>query len=241
MNILHPLLLLLALVSGAAQAADAASVLSVNGASTVQRTGSAARILGAGDTLTARDVISVGADSYTMLEFSDQTRVTLRPGTVFRIDAYSEGTTESMILGLVKGGLRAVTGLFSKRNRDAVKITTATATIGIRGTEFDARLCEGDCAAEVDPSPPGTEPNAIDAGLYVWVRDGAVQLSNGAQAVDVPAGSAAVVKGEQFALLDEVPKFMRLDSTPRPMPGGAEYVLPPFVLKDGTIIGSCKP
>ena len=48
----------------------------------------------------------------------------------------------------MKGGVRALTGLVSKRNPKGVEFSTATATIGIRGTSFDARICDADCAQE---------------------------------------------------------------------------------------------
>ncbi|MBL8381121.1 MAG: FecR domain-containing protein [Burkholderiales bacterium] len=132
-------------LAGAASA-QVAQVVESKGASLVERAGAAPRILGAGERLDARDTIRVARDSWVLLEFGDRTRVTLRPDTVFRINAYSEGAPESMLMGLVKGGLRALTGRIGQRNPSAVKFQTATATIGIRGTEFDARLCEGDCA-----------------------------------------------------------------------------------------------
>src|SRR5262249_6442729 len=49
---------------------------------------------------------------------------------------------------LLKGGMRAVTGELSKRDPQSVKVQAGSATIGIRGTSFDARLCAEDCAQE---------------------------------------------------------------------------------------------
>ncbi|MBX3651319.1 MAG: FecR domain-containing protein [Burkholderiales bacterium] len=128
--------------------AQAAKVVDVHGTSLVERAGAAPRILGAGEPLDARDTISVARDSWAILEFSDQTRVTLRPNTVFRLDSYKADAPEAMLMGLVRGGLRVVTGFFGKRNPQGVRVQTAVATIGIRGTEFDARLCGDDCREE---------------------------------------------------------------------------------------------
>jgi hypothetical protein len=83
-----------------------------------------------------------------MLEFKDLTRITLRPNTVFRVDAFSETTPRQMVLGLLKGGLRAVTGEIAKQEPQAVRFQTNTAILGVRGTEFDLRLCDNDCTAE---------------------------------------------------------------------------------------------
>ncbi len=141
--------------------AQVARVLDSRGAAVVERAGAAPRILGVGEPLDQRDTINVAPDSWAMLEFADQTRVTLRPNTVFRIDAYNDDAPGSVLLGLVKGGLRAVTGLVAKRNPRGVQFQTAVATIGVRGTEFDARLCEADCAAEENARPPAPATTVV--------------------------------------------------------------------------------
>ncbi|MDO9454185.1 MAG: hypothetical protein Q7J29_15205 [Stagnimonas sp.] len=46
---------------------------------------------------------------------------------------------------LVKGGFRSVSGLIGKLNQDDYRVSTPVATIGIRGTSYSARLCEGAC------------------------------------------------------------------------------------------------
>lgn len=46
---------------------------------------------------------------------------------------------------LVKGGFRSVSGVIGKLNREDYRVSTPVATIGIRGTVYSARLCEGPC------------------------------------------------------------------------------------------------
>ena len=41
-------------------------------------------------------------------------------------------------------GLRTITGLVGRSNRDNYKVTTAVATIGIRGTEYTGAFTPGD-------------------------------------------------------------------------------------------------
>jgi hypothetical protein len=62
-----------------------------------------------------------------------------------------------MLMQMVRGGFRAVTGLISKSSPNAARVQTNTATIGIRGTDFDARLCTGECGAN---RPRSTKPPA---------------------------------------------------------------------------------
>lgn len=55
-----------------------------------------------------------------------------------------------------------MTGFISKRNPDALVLRTQVATIGIRGTQFEARICGDDCEKEASaqrkPPPGSTTP-----------------------------------------------------------------------------------
>lgn len=177
------------LVAPAVSSAQVAKVLRSDGVAMLERSGQPRRILGVGEELAQKDIVSVGGDSSTMLEFRDQTRITLRPNTVFRLDTYLDGKSESMLFGLVKGGFRAVTGLIAKRNPNSVQFQTATATIGIRGTEFDARLCEGDCATEDRAQPPARK------GLEVVAR--IVDIGGAAGAGPAGRPSRLLISGAQ--------------------------------------------
>ena len=64
---------------------------------------------------------------------------------------------------LLRGGFRAVTGFISKGSPDAAKVQTATATIGIRGTDFDARLCGPECKAEASRVTEPARANVVQA------------------------------------------------------------------------------
>ncbi|MBW2343457.1 MAG: FecR domain-containing protein [Deltaproteobacteria bacterium] len=112
--------------------------------------GGEARFLGRGAPVFEGDVLATGERSFAVLHMSDGGKITLRPDTVFAIEGYSEvRKKENAIFRLFKGGIRAVSGFISKRNlRNGYRLKTPTAVLGIRGTEFDARLCKGDCAAE---------------------------------------------------------------------------------------------
>jgi hypothetical protein len=153
--------LVAALVLGAgapAFAAPAGKVVFARGMVTAYTAGGTARIVGAESPLAVGEVISTGPRGVARLELGDGNRITLRPNSTFEITAFDASEdTGSALYTLFKGGLRAVTGFLSKRNPDAVRLKTSVATIGIRGTEFDARLCEDDCAAEAAkrPAPAG--------------------------------------------------------------------------------------
>lgn len=121
------------------------------GAVTVQQQdGSGARLVGKGNPIAEGEVIKTGNRSFAIISLADNTRMTLRPGTSFAVEQMNakKDSSANAILRLFKGGLRAITGFISKNNPDGYRLRTSVATIGIRGTEFDARICDTDCAEE---------------------------------------------------------------------------------------------
>jgi hypothetical protein len=85
-------------------------------------------------------------NTYAMVKFIDNSEITLKPSTTFKVENFSydagkpEGDNASF--NLVKGGLRSVTGLLGKRNKEKFAMKTPSATIGIRGTTFIAEWVE---------------------------------------------------------------------------------------------------
>lgn len=142
----------------------AGEIQHLQGMATAQQSGGALRFLGRGDAIGEGDVITTTEKGFAVLVFSDGSKVTLRPSTSFAVEKYAHNAgTEVALLRLLKGGLRAVTGLINQRRPGAVQFTTSTATIGIRGTSFDARICGEDCrlderAAQGRPTPPVAVP-----------------------------------------------------------------------------------
>ena len=113
------------------------------GVLTGQVEGELVRIIGKGSPLHNNEVLNTGSRGLAVIELDDGTKMTLRPNTRFKIEnVNTRKGEENIFLRLLRGGFRALTGAISKRNPNAFKVATAVATIGIRGTEFDARLCE---------------------------------------------------------------------------------------------------
>ena len=136
------------------------------------------------------DTLKTEKNTYARIKFVDGGEVVLRPQTVFKVDVYAyqpvqdAAHQDNVVLGLVKGGLRSVTGLLGKRSPGNFKINTATATIGIRGTHFGAQLCDDDCAniPTISGQPPAN-------GLYTDTAQGTTFISNAGGTIEVPAGS----------------------------------------------------
>lgn len=191
-----------ALFTAATQAADkAGEVVIARGLATAHVAGAPARILGSGSTLYVGETVTTGPRSVAMLKLGDGTRMTLRPDTSFQVEEYSlSEAAPSAVFRLFKGGLRAVTGFLSKRNPNAVRLRTAVATIGIRGTEFDARLCGADCDAEAQQRPAPAGRAGFVKGTVI-----AKSASGGARAVKtggpVYSGDALVTGSDAYAVV----------------------------------------
>lgn len=149
-----------------------------------QAPGQAPRILGKGLPLQEGDTLSTAQGATAIIALRDGTRMTLRPGTdlVVQRFQYEDGASgNSMLMQLFAGGLRTITGLISKNAPDAARLQTRTATIGIRGTDFDARLCQaGECEAESARLPQDTRPNTVQASAKLVATQGEVAAVDGA-------------------------------------------------------------
>jgi hypothetical protein len=85
------------------------------------------------------DTINTG-EGRVQLRFVDGAYVSLQPQSQFRIDEFRfngrQDGSERGFFSLLKGGLRTITGLVGRTNKDNYQVTTSVATIGIRGTEY---------------------------------------------------------------------------------------------------------
>ncbi|MBC7707109.1 MAG: FecR domain-containing protein, partial [Rhodoferax sp.] len=93
-----------------------------------------------GKDIESGDAIVTGPNGRAQVRFSDGGLVALQPNSQFNISNYADkndGKQDSFFVDLLRGGMRAVTGLIGKRNHDNYKVTTTTATIGIRGSAFN--------------------------------------------------------------------------------------------------------
>lgn len=133
----------------------------------------------------AGDTLITGPGGYARMEMTDGGEMVLRPDSQLQVEGYkfveAKPAEDSFVFRMLKGGLRTVTGLIGKRgNKDAYELKAHTATIGIRGTQFDLRVCQANCGALTD-------------GAYLAVRFGAVQTANAQGNLAVSAGQVAHV------------------------------------------------
>jgi hypothetical protein len=125
------------------------------------------------------DLIETGVNGLVQIRMIDKGFISIRRNSQFKIEAFELGATkeeDSGLFSLLKGGFRAITGVIGKRLRSVYQVKTVVATIGIRGTDYTARLCNKDCSNNFGIASSRTE-SVID-GLYIGVIDGGVLLKN---------------------------------------------------------------
>lgn len=175
------------LVWGVAEAQvreSAGIVLMASGQFIAEHANETVRVLLRKSPIYVGDLLKLEGDGKAQVRFRDGALVSLSGGTELQIDSFSFSETaatssDQNIVTLLKGGFRTLTGAVAKRNRDAHRVNTPVATIGVRGTNYSV---------------------ALDTQLYVGVWDGAVEVRNDAGALAIgqdQAFSYAVVSSMQ--------------------------------------------
>ncbi|MFZ2302587.1 MAG: FecR domain-containing protein [Gallionella sp.] len=200
------ILLSLVLGSAVAHAETIGRVLVAVGDTAALRNGVEVK-LARGDGIESGDTLRVGETSNMQVRFTDESIIALRSNSVFRIDDYkfeSGNNLGKSFFSLVKGGMRSITGLIGKFNRDNYAVKATSATIGIRGTHFALAQCSNDCFNK--------DGSKAENGLFGGVTDGRISVNN-------QAGEKEFGKNEFFHV--SAP-----DASPKPL------LTPPSFLRD---------
>jgi hypothetical protein len=175
--------LLAMLATGPATAQGAGEVEFARGVGFVQTPGQAPRTLGKGTGLQQGDRLTTSEGATAIIRLDDGTRMTVRPNSELLLQQYQyrqDAADNSMVMQLFRGGFRAITGLIAKSSPEAARVTTRTATIGIRGTDFDARICgPADCKLESDRIPQKARASQVQASAKLVSAQGRVQVLDG--------------------------------------------------------------
>lgn len=105
----------------------------------VRQTDGRVTALAKGGDIDSGHAIVTGLNGRAQVRFTDGGLVSLQPNTEFKISNYvdqNDPKQDRFLVDLLRGSMRAITGLIGKRNRENYKLTTTTATIGIRGSGF---------------------------------------------------------------------------------------------------------
>lgn len=92
-----------------------------------------------GEPLMVGERLVTGRNGAASLTLKDGTVLSLGPDTSLDLSQFQFNTTTqegSFGLNLLQGSLRVITGMLAKVNPDRFRITTPTAVVGVRGTDF---------------------------------------------------------------------------------------------------------
>ncbi len=169
------------------------------GVLTGQLDGEPPRLIGRGVGLHNGETLNTGPGGFALLHFNDGTKMTLRPNTTFKIENLdARAGRENALFSLIRGGLRAITGAISKASPKAFRISSSVGTIGVRGTEFDARLCESnECALEEQATGATAERESRVVGRIALLRGRASATEDG-ETTRVLSTGAAVYERDQI-------------------------------------------
>ncbi|MCC7682917.1 FecR domain-containing protein [Janthinobacterium sp. FW305-128] len=170
----------------------AGTVMQLSGPLMAKKADGKVKILAIKSEVEQGDTLLTEKETYALIKLIDNSEITLKPNTSFVIEQFSytaeQPDGDHAVFSLLKGGLRSVTGLLGKRNKERFEMKTPAATIGIRGTTFIATV-----VPPATPSLPGPGPVRVSQplapGLYVQVLDGLIHVSN-------PAGSQVFSAGQ---------------------------------------------
>ena len=135
-----------------------------------------AQAAGKGASLENDMIVSTGDSSKAVLKFEDGQVIALQSNTSFRIQDYHYNPKEieksNIFFSMLKGGLRAITGLIGSKHKTAFRLQTANSTIGIRGTDFMV---------------------VMSNQMYSNVVSGSISMTNAAGTAVFSAGQTALV------------------------------------------------
>ena len=161
-----------------ASAAPSAGVAQfIAGDVNVRRADGGTTALVKGKDIESGQAILTGATGRAQVRFTDGGLVSLQPNTEFKVANYvdkADPKEDRFLVDLLRGSMRAITGLIGKRNRENYKVTTTTATIGIRGSGFNV----------------GYNP---DGSLGVTTELDAIEVCNAGGCVGLTAGESVRV------------------------------------------------
>ena len=159
------------------RAASGGQVYVVNGNVYVIQGDSPSHRVDGNEAIVSNTQIDTGENSSALLKFDDGQVVTMQPNSSFQVREYRYDANRiensNIVFSMLKGGMRFVTGLIGKVRKQAFRLATPNATIGIRGTDFMLAMS--------------------GKKMYGQVSTGKIAMTNAGGLKVVGAGKSAVV------------------------------------------------
>ena len=173
--------------------------------------GNASRKLREGDPVYVGERVRAASQAEAVLRTEDAGVVAVRPGTEFIAEKFAaeDKPSDGFTMRLVTGSLRVISGWIAQTNRSGHNIVTASATIGIRGTDHEPYVLSPELARETS-NPEGTYDKVNRGGTTMKVGDNTLDIDPGKVGfVRAPAKTKerALLTILLPVLLDKVPSF----------------------------------
>lgn len=175
-----------------------------------------------GMALEVQDKIVTSSQSRVQVILKDDTVVTIGPESTFVFDAYNFGTKENsqVDMHIKRGFFRSVTGKIGKLAPERFKVKTASATIGIRGTDFSALVSDnkeiitcyrGEITALID-----NVSHSVEAGMELENSGGKITKKASTKKSKVQALQDSGIQTDEMAdaIQQEVQKQIQVPMNP---------------------------
>jgi hypothetical protein len=99
----------------------------------------------AGDLLEESDLLSTGANGSVGVTFIDNSRLSAGPNSRIELKQFRFNPTTQegeFVTDVQRGTLAVVSGQIAKRSPEAMKVTTPTTILGVRGTTFAIKVSD---------------------------------------------------------------------------------------------------
>jgi hypothetical protein len=181
--------------AGSAQPKIGSTVTTVDEVTGVTEKGT--QTITTGTVVYADELVRTGTTGKAQLLFADRTNLAVAPMTEIRLDKFvydPNGGQGNVVIVATEGSFRFITGLLPHED---YTIKTPFATMGVRGTEFIAVICDRVSALNTG------------CGLQAQVQSGEIVVTtNSGQVIPLAAGQALSVSAQG------VPSTPTLNSTP---------------------------
>ncbi len=173
--------LAIALTTMPVYAADAGTIQELSGTVNIVGADNRSRVATPKDAIQPGDTLQTASRSEVLIKMADDSKVVLRQNTRFQITdfKFEQKPSDSSIVSILRGTARMISGLIGKNSPSQVAVRANTATIGIRGTDFEVSVVEADTAE-------------ARAGVYNYVHDGGTNIR-------IATGPSLDVRKEQTA------------------------------------------
>ena len=164
------------------------------------------------------------------LTFDDDTRVAITEQSRLIIDDFvydGNNNTGKLTMRIALGTVRYASGAIAHNNNESVKLSTPTATIAVRGTDFTMTVDEiGRSLIILLPScnNPADANDCFTGEITVETDAGFVILNQAYQATVAASASSPPTAPKIISTLEMHIDNMLIISPPRELPGGMAYI-----------------